>query len=193
MPKRGSRRDLLALAWIVALILLALSLSARAQASWSDKRIDGIASWLAGRPVSVNCLTLEESKSDFTIRMGAAAYVDGWFDAKNRWHPYDAAVFDHGICERLRDVLDGDASRWSGRSLAWAVLVLTHESGHLMDRRWSRDEAKTECWAVQHVQAVGRRLGITALPLLQYLVNEQHRMLREQYQLPGCVIPGATP
>jgi len=187
---RGPDRDFRIFAWIVALTLMLLIVFAHdARASWQDARLNAIASWLAGRPVRVKCLDAQESRSDKVIALGASAYVAGRVDRRGRWWPSRVTVFKDGICQRLWNALEGDASRWSARSLAWAVLVLTHESGHLRAAPWSGSEAETECWAVQHVQAVGRRLGIEALELLQSLVNEQHRMLPGAYQQPGCIVP----
>lgn len=181
--KRGPDRDVRIFLWVVVfyVALLLFFVAAEAKASWNDPRLDAIASHFAGRPVHVECLTRLEANIDQVIMWGAAAYVEGYIDGRG-----------YGLCERLRDMLDGDASRWSAYSLAWAVLALTHETGHLKGHRWSGSEAKTECWAVQHVQAFGRRMGIPALGLLQALVNDLHRSLSPEYRLSTCRIPVPT-
>lgn len=144
------------------------------------------------RDVSVRCQTPAESASDVHILLGASAYVPGYLDARGRWHPDDYTVFAHGLCETLDAIIADDATGYSLDDLAWAVLVLTHESGHLRGHRWSADEAKTECWAIRHVGYVAHRLGIVDEAARRLFVAQAvriHRSLSAEYRLAGCRLP----
>jgi hypothetical protein len=177
--------------FVVAVALLALWLASSASAYWTSPELDSAASWLAQRRVEVRCLTEAESADDFVIASGASAYVDGWFDRRGRWHPVNHTVFGYGVCETLIALLAGEADEFTVSDLAWALLVLTHESGHLRGHRWSADEAKTECWAIRHVGYVAARFGLddSARRLIVAYALEHHRALPDVYHLPGCKLP----
>lgn len=185
-----------ALAVLLALAALAAAAPAIAGPAWSSSPVvDETTRWLAMRKVvHVRCQTVSESAADFTIAVfGATAYVEGWTDRWGNWHPGRYAVFSHGICETIDALAAGDASGYSLHDLAWAVLVLTHEAGHLRGHRWSADEARTECWAIRHVGYVAHRLGVVDSAARRLLVaaavDIHENELDESYQLPGCELP----
>lgn len=185
--RRGLRRGPI----VLAVFLVALAAVPAAFTHTSYREIDSVASWLAMREVSVICQTEEESQKDVVISIwGASAYVDGWFDHRGNWHPSSTSVFAHGICEVLLEVRSGYIRDWEDS--AWAILVLTHEAGHLRGHRWSRNEAKTECWAIRHFRYAAQRLGVSDPGALSTLVGfavRVHRGLSPDYRLKGCKLP----
>lgn len=185
------RRYIVSLVVLVAVCLLA---AAPALSYSQASALDGIASWLAMRPVEIRCLTKEESEQDsYIAAYGAAAYVLGEEDERG-WHPVNYAVFSYGHCEPLLAYLSGDASAWTLDDVAWAILVLTHESGHLRGHRWSASEAQTQCWAMRHYRYVAQRLGVTDPAILSLMVRRAlywHSRMPTEYQLRGCALPVA--
>lgn len=181
------------LAALVAAFLFCLSPSASA---WnSHASINEVASWLAMRPVSAKCLNKWESEKDFVISSGAAAYVEGMYDVTGRWRPSREMVVAFPICNWFVAMARGDASGYSAPQVAFAVLVVTHESGHLRDWRRatlvSSDEASTQRWALRHVYAVSRRIGLShdaAVLVLRYAVLF-HRDLPPAYHANNCRRP----
>lgn len=173
--------------------LLALVLPLTASSSYSPRPLNAVASWLAMRSVTVQCLTESESAEDIVVSIfGASAYVKGWNDRHGNWHPFSTATFAYGHCELLLDFLAGDLSEWTVDEFAWAILVITHESGHLRGHRWSADEAKTQCWAMQHFRHVARRLGVTDEAALSVLVDSarrSHARMPSVYHTVPCELP----
>lgn len=187
------------IAWggVLALALACL-LFLLAEPAYGWKRygpLDSTASWLAnGRKVHVRCLTPEESATDWVILSGASAYVEGQekpWNEQGRWRPKRFTVFAHGICEALVGLRRANASDYTVEDVAWAVLVLVHESGHLRGHRWSDSEALTQRWALRHYVYAAMRLGVpedAARLLLRYAVTA-HRGLPPQYLARGCRKP----
>jgi len=176
---------------LLAVILMSLVSATSASPYAQNTTIDATASWLAMRPVSVRCLTQQESDEDPAIAMGAAAYVLG-DDYPDGWHPWDYSVFMHGVCEPLVALAAGDLSGYSVGDVAWSILVLTHESGHLRGVRWSASEARTECWAIRHVRYVARRFGVTDPFFLKMIVGVSlayHNSMDKSYRLASCKLP----
>ncbi len=179
------------LALCVAFIVV-LTLAAGATGYQSYRDINQVASWLAQREVRVLCLTDKESRKDPRITWGAEAYVPGNRDPRGNWSPGSITVFRYGHCENILALQSGNAEVRPVEDIVTSVLILTHESGHLRGHRWSRDEAKVECWAIRHVGAVFARLGVTDPTARQFLVGEAvliHKQLDPSYQLEGCVLP----
>lgn len=169
--------------------LASLLLAAPAAAYSTHPELDATASWLAQRPVTVRCLTAAEAEADMAIQLfGAAAYVEITPDGG----PENYTVFDHGLCEKLLAVKDDSwRGRYSLSAIAWAVLVLTHESGHLRGWAWWTSEARTNCWALRHARYVALRLG--ASDDLSYGIRSWavywYRKQPPDYRLAGCRIP----
>jgi len=182
--------------------LIGLVLTAPAVAYYQQPGINGVASRLAGRTVYVHCLTKKESDLDPNISFwGAAAYVEGTVDPiTGRWHPVDYTVFSHGICEDL--ILLAAQGPFDGHNaydLAWAVIVLTHESGHLKGALWSQSELLTHCWAYQHLRAT---MNMLKLPkawqdiLYGLALDIQANDMPAEYQFDNCqgvVVPAPNP
>ena len=184
----------LRLAAIAALIALTLAPSSSAWNKYAT--LDEVASWLAMRPVYAQCLNKWESERDFVILIeGAAAYVDGMFEQDGRWHPDDHMVVAYPICTWFNGLARGDADGFSANDVAFSVLVVVHESGHL--RGWNRktlvsdDEASTERWALRHVYAVAKRIGLSDEAAV-FVLREAvvfHKRLPEEYHAEDCVKP----
>ncbi len=165
---------------------LAALVLAGSAAAWTDNTtLDETASWLAGRPVTVHCLSRAEEAADGTM---AIAYGYVWF---NGTMPDDHMTVGHDICgPLLRWLKDGVHNTVEWR-LALAVMVLTHESGHL---RGMRDEAVTQCWAIRHVYYVARHLGFGErearwIRNIALRIDASHNRNYPEYDLPGCKRP----
>lgn len=176
------------------LALVSALFASPAVAYYEEPGINGIASTLAGKKVSVRCLTPAEEAGDPIIGVeGAEAYVEGWVDFTGRWRPKPYSVFKGIHCNILRRAAKGNLAGVTLNDFAWSLLVLVHESGHLKGAKWSGDEAKTQCWAMQHFRSALNQLG--------YRSSEQYRLVAWQlvqihqnelplgYQLPGCALP----
>jgi hypothetical protein len=126
---------------------------AEAVARFSDE-----ASRIAGKPVSIRC---DESR-DY---VGAVQHADGVAIVGG-----DLALLTPEICHDLyRLAFEGDTT---GARTGRAVAVLAHEAWHL---RGERDEATTECYALQSGVALGVRLGLsesTARQLMRQQLTE---------------------
>jgi hypothetical protein len=107
------------------------------------ERFSGEASRIAGKPVSVGC----DEAHDY---VGYVQHADGIAIVGG-----DRAYITPEICFALyRLAFEGDEE---GSQTARAIAVLAHEAWHL---RGERDEATTECYALQSGVALGRRLGL---------------------------------
>lgn len=170
---------------LLVAVLVALFLAAPA-AAWVDNPVlDETASWLAGRPVTVHCLTRAEEAADGIM---AQAYGYVMFTVAG---PDDYMTVGHDVCgpllrwlkDRVRNVREG--------KLALAIMVLTHEAGHL---RGMFNEARTQCWAVRHVRYVAEHLGFNDkearwLRDLALRFDAAHNRQFPEYDLPGCARP----
>ena len=139
----------------LAAIPLALLLTHRSSAPATpvgrkDLRLSRIASELARRPVEVHC---RPSGGKLLGPAGDSGSVG--FDLEGR--PDDFAELTSGVCSTLhayaRHAASGDFD------VAWSMNALAHESYHLAG---VRNEAVTECYALQGVPFVARSLGATA-------------------------------
>ncbi len=167
---------------------LVLLLPGVAQGYDSYPELDETASWLALRPVTVHCLTEAETLADLNISFyGASAYVE--ITPEDR--PADYTVFEYGLCERLHALYTGTwFGKYTLKGIAWAVLVITHESGHMRGWGWWKSEAKTNCWAARHTRYTALHLGPSVLaPLIVSRAMEWFRGQPPEYQLPGCKVP----
>lgn len=174
--------------------LLILVLAAPAVAYYQEPGINGVASRLAGKKVTVECATPDDQANDANFAIyGVEGYVEGWVDPTGRWHPYPVAYFKDVHCQNLVAALAGDLSGIDIHDLAWSLLVVVHESGHLRGAKWSGDEAKTECWAMQHARAALNMLGFRELIqwklILAQLLHIHNFELDTAYQEPGCRLP----
>jgi hypothetical protein len=169
---------------------LLMALTSPAVAYYQTPGINGVASKLAGRKVEIRCLTRTEAMSDFTIALGAAAYVEGITDPlTGAWRPKNYAIFDGAICKDLKVVASGGPfDGHDGYDLVWSMIVLAHESGHMRGKSWSSSESRTQCWALQHLRSTFRMLGLPyGMHDLAYgLAMDIQRVMPVQYQVTNC-------
>lgn len=180
---------------VVLVAGLVLFLSATAASAYnSSPWLNDIASDLADRQVFVRCLTAEESQADENIYFwGASGYVEGITDpATGRWTPKRYTVFAYGICEALWGIGTGDLRGFTVDDVAWAILVIVHESGHLRGASWSGSEALTQCWAMRNFRRTTALLGITdpeIQTLLLWFALQIHKKMPAEYRIPSCHLP----
>lgn len=189
---RRSTRLPLALVLVVGLGLFAYAYRVDRDAGWSsvpaterartERRFTAEAARIAGREVTVRC----DDGYAFTGVGSDAAGV--------AFIPRSLAYLDPGICRSLYRVTFED--RLGGRDdAAFAITVLAHEATHL---RGVRDEAETECFALQEGVTLGQRLGLdidTARDLMRSQLDRDlsdASVQRVDYRLPpGCRDGGA--
>ncbi len=189
---RRSTRLPLALVLVVGLGLFAYAYRVDRDAGWpsvpaterarTERRFTAEAARIAGREVTVRC----DDGYAFTGVGSDAAGV--------AFIPRSLAYLDPGICRSLYRVTFED--RLGGRDdAAFAITVLAHEATHL---RGVRDEAETECFALQEGVTLGQRLGLdidTARDLMRSQLDRDlsdASVQRVDYRLPpGCRDGGA--
>jgi hypothetical protein len=180
------------LLFLFALLTFALRHAAEpAAAKPADLRLSTISSELARRQVTVRC---EGAGGDLTSvdgTSGTTEFVDG--------KPADETVLQEGVCETLHNY-----SRLTKRGLdcplpcdgsaletAWSLNALAHESYHLAG---VRNEAQTECYALQAIDFVALRLGASALQARQlaaFSYAELPPRMPDDYTSPQCHDGGA--
>jgi hypothetical protein len=180
------------LLFVLALVTLALRHAAEpAAAKPADLRLSTIAREIARRPVYVHC---EGAGGDLTSvdgTSGTTEFVDG--------KPADETVLQEGVCETLHNY-----SRLTKRGVdcplpcdgsaletAWSLNALAHESYHLAG---IRNEARTECYALQAIDFVALRLGASAEQARQLAVYSFAQLpprMPAAYSGPQCRDGGA--
>ena len=148
-----------------------------AERARAERRYTAEASRIAGRPVTVRC---DESYAFTGVGSDAAGVA---------FIPRALAFLQPGICRSLYRV--AFEKRIGARDdAAFALTVLAHEATHL---RGIRDEAATECYALQEGVTLGERLGLdaeTARALMRAQLDRDlsdESIARLDYRLPpGC-------
>jgi hypothetical protein len=175
------------LLFLFALLTVALHRAASpAAAKPGDLRLSTIASELAHRQVVVHCEGAGEELTGVDGQSGRTMFVGG--------KPADETFLLEGICERLHTysqlsktgvdcLLPCDGSTLD---TAWSLNALAHESYHLAG---VRNEARTECYALQAIDFVARRLGASprqARQLAQFAFSELPDRMPAEYTSPDC-------
>jgi hypothetical protein len=167
----------------VAMSVIALAAATPAVSYNQDQGLNGIFSQLAGRKASVRCLTPKEARHDFYISFGAAAYVP-FVQLKDK--PIRAkgyGVFAPWVCENLIALERGDLSNQNAYDVAFSVLVITHEAGHV---RGYFEEYAAECFALESLDKTLELFGIPsgtfAYDFLKRGALIAHSQLPEQYR-----------
>ncbi|MDQ2984316.1 MAG: hypothetical protein M3R70_10420 [Actinomycetota bacterium] len=181
------------LAAIPLAFLMARHSDAPAQAvGKTDLRLSRISSELAQRPVQVHC---RPNLGRLTGKHGESGSVG--FDTRGR--PGDFSEVADGVCSTLhaysRSTNGGDNCLLPCQTrpfdVAWSMNTVAHEAYHLAG---IRNEAQTECYAIQAVPFVARRLGASpqqarALGLLA--ANRVLAAMPPEYMSPQCRDGGA--
>lgn len=161
MPTSEAERPVRLLALLVAVVVC--------QAYWvqretpTEKRLAEIAGSIAAHDVDVTCPSIWNRILDISSSGGTAHYdVDGRGREARLAHQHCKTlerIGDRGFAGSF-DCLRSRSDRCDDRvyEAAAAVHVLSHESWHLAG---IRDEAVTECYAVQTDALIADRLGAT--------------------------------
>lgn len=140
-----------------------------------EGRLGEVASEIARRDVRVRC----QSAVGATVDVG---WEDGsvWFDAAGR--PADVTNLKRRVCRSLDEFPGGRDDEGTVRALN----TLAHESWHLAG---VRDEAATECFAIQTIELTARRLGADeprARSLALSFLATQYARMPDGYRSPEC-------
>jgi hypothetical protein len=154
-----------------------------------EERLATIASVVAGREVTVSCPGTLATLTEVSAHDGFVVFTpDG--------RPTDEAKLSSRTCSRLRELLHGEVGLEclvSGgvcpkavEDVAVAVNVLSHEAWHLAGER---DEAVTQCFAVQSNEDTAIRLGATpaeARAIAELVVRRIQPALPTEYKTADC-------
>ncbi len=191
-PQARSRVLPLALAALIGAALLALALHLDTEGTWSsldraertraEQRFTREAAAIAGKPVTVRC---DDSYAFTGVGSDAAGVA---------FPRHALAYLEPQVCRTLRGVTVAGAAG-NRESAALAITVLAHEAIHL---RGVRDEARTECYAIQEGVRLGVRLGLDPATARALMRSQLERDLgdaslqRLAYRLPaGCRAGGS--
>jgi hypothetical protein len=175
------------LLFLFALLTFALHRSVKpAQASTADLGLSRIASEIARRDVSIRC----EGASGEIVGVDGESGRTEFFGKK----PADESFLLEGICQRLHTYARLSRSMpdcslpcdGSAIETAWSLNALAHESYHLAG---IRNEARTECYALQAIDFVARELGADeqqARQLAIFAFNELPERMPDEYSSPEC-------
>jgi hypothetical protein len=146
-----------------------------------EHRFASIASAIAGRKVSIHCQTIAGELVDVSDRFGS---VD--FDRDG--HPGPRADLKRATCQALARLAHGRHDTLENASIG--VEVLAHEAYHLAG---FRDEAVAECYGLQAMTFVARRLGVSPerAAALVAIASERLKTLPQEYQSLECREGGA--
>ncbi|TMM35392.1 MAG: hypothetical protein E6F93_00125 [Actinobacteria bacterium] len=177
----------------LALVLLALLTvltvllhrGASAAAKPGDLRLGGIASELARRHVTIRCEGLSGALTGAGGESGRTEFVNG--------KPVSVSYLQEGVCQTLhsyaRSLRAGPACLLPCErplEIEWSLNTLAHESYHLAG---VRNEAATECYALQAIDFVARRLGASpdqGRALAAFSFDQLPRRMPPEYSSPEC-------
>ena len=149
-----------------------------------------VATVIAGRDVGISCPGTLATLTEASTQDGSVVFSS---DGK----PADEAQLSSGTCRTLRRFLHGEVSGLAClagdgscprevREAAIAVNVLSHESWHLAG---VRDEAATQCYALQSNAETAMRLGADrddALAVADFIVRKVQPILPADYRSSDC-------
>ena len=149
----------------------------------AERRLEAAAGELAGREVDVECQTLGGAFVDAGAELGYVPFgADGEPEPRTliKWEP----------CRDLVAWLRSDKSTPTHEQVI-AVHVLSHEAMHMSG---IRDEARTECAALQRDARTARLLGATteqASALAAAYYRRTYPQMPSEYRSPECRPGGA--
>lgn len=145
----------------------------------SEHQISLAVAAISGNPNGrLVCQRFSESLLDSNPQV--AGYVD--------WEHPDVAVMKWEQCEQLFKWMNSDKNNPTEAEI-FAVHILTHETVHVAG---NRDEANTECMAVENDSAMAQLLGATPAQgnaLAAFYFNNIWPHMPADYQLAGCSLP----
>jgi hypothetical protein len=149
------RSAALILLTLLTILTVLLHHGAAAAAKPGDLRLSRIASELARRHVTIRCEGLSGALTGARGESGRTEFIGS--------SPVSVSYLQEGICQTLhsyaRALKAGSSCFLPCRNpleIAWSLNTLAHESYHLAG---VRNEAQTECYALQAIDFVARRLG----------------------------------
>ncbi len=147
-----------------------------------QERFSDVASRIADRSVSIQCQRFSGALVDATAESGYVAFsADGT--------PADVGRLERDTCNNLRDWLHSDKANPTLEQVM-AVHVLGHEAYHLAG---IRNEAQTECEAMQRLDEVAVWLGATpeqARAIADRYHSDVYPHLSSSYRNSACVDGG---
>jgi hypothetical protein len=160
----------------------------------NENRLALVASEVALRDVDVSC-------PGFWTRLIEITPNAGWVGFDEHGRPSDKTSLSAATCSSLEHVWRGKQRSFrcllaSGcdeetRRAMYGLVTLAHESWHL---RGIVDEARTQCYAVQSVEAVARGLGVPPVDARMVAVRvalDDARMPVGEYHSAQCRPGGA--
>jgi hypothetical protein len=170
---------------LLAVLTVLLHRGAVAAARPGDLRLSAIASELAHRPVTIRCEGLSGALTGAGGESGRTEFVGG--------KPVSISYVQEGVCQTLhsyaRSLRAGPACLLPCQrplAIAWSLNTLAHESYHLGG---VRNEAATECYALQAIDFVARRLGASpeqARALASFSFDQLLQRMPADYSSPKC-------
>ncbi len=175
------------LLFLFALLTFALHHATRpAAATPIDLGLSRIASAIARHDVTVHCEGASGEIVGMRGESGTTVFTNG--------KPANETSLLEGICERLHTYARESKARpdcllpcdGSTIETAWSINALAHESYHLAG---IRNEARTQCYALQAIDFVARKLGADedqAREMAIYSSNEIPPQMPDEYISPQC-------
>jgi hypothetical protein len=170
---------------LLTVLTVLLHHGAAAAAKPGDARLSGIASELARRHVTIRCEGPSGALTGAKGESGRTEFIEG--------KPVSVSYLQEGICQTLhgysRDLAAGAACLLPCQSpleIAWSLNTLAHESYHLAG---VRNEARTECYALQAIDFVARRLGASpeqGRALASFSFDQLLERMPPEYSSPEC-------
>ena len=139
-------------------VLTVLLHHSAAAAGPGDRRLNTIASELARRHVTIRCEGQSGALTGARGESGRTEFIGG--------RPVSVSYLQEGVCQTLHayahDLAAGESCLLpcdAPLEVAWSVNTLAHEAYHLAG---ARNEAQTQCYALQAIDFVARRLGASS-------------------------------
>src|SRR3954463_15729469 len=178
------RSFVFALLALLALLTVALHRGAAAPPQGGDLRLSRIATDLARRPVKIRCEGLSGALTGPRGESGRTEFLGD--------KPVSVSYLQEGICQTLhaygRNISAATCLLPCDRPLeiAWSLNTLAHESYHLAG---VREEAETECYALQAIDFVAHSLGASdaqARALATFSFETLPQRMPAEYTSPQC-------
>ena len=179
------RSAALVLLTLLTVLTVLLHHGAAAAAKPGDLRLSGIASELARRHVTIRCEGPSGALTGARGESGRTEFIGN--------SPVSVSYLQEGICQTLhayaRALKAGPSCLLPCRNpleIAWSLNTLAHESYHLAG---VRNEAQTECYALQAIDFVARRLGASpeqGRALGAFSFDQLPGRMPSEYSSPEC-------
>lgn len=170
-------------------------LATPAVAYYQEPGLNGIASTLAGRKVEIRCYTkAEQAEIQYFNEYKAQGYVE-WKTLGGKKWAVPVAHFRAGHCKRLQRLAAGNLEGVVWHEMAWSLMVLMHETGHMVGKKWSFSEPRTQCWAMKQYERTLAMFGYTDPDFLRAMWHSLTYIHLYEipifYQLQTCKLPEA--